>query len=127
VANEVRATNEGRHQQREAIHRDMAAVTSQHDADEILADLRAATIPATRIMDIRQVIELPQLGDRLTRTTLPDGHVVRMQPMAVDVPGARTELAFPHNYGSDTRRVLAEAGISADEYEKLRSQNVVAD
>ncbi|HQY28479.1 MAG TPA: CoA transferase [Burkholderiaceae bacterium] len=126
VANEVRATNEGRHQQREAIHRDMAAVTSQHDADEILADLRAATIPATRIMDIRQVIELPQLGDRLTRTTLPDGHVVRMQPMAVDVPGARTELGFPPKYGADTARVLTEAGYSADEVDALRSKGVVA-
>jgi len=126
VANEVRATNEGRHQQREAIHRDMAAVTSQHDADEILADLRAATIPATRIMDIRQVIELPQLGNRLTRTTLPDGHVVRMQPMAVDVPGARTELGFPPKYGADTARVLTEAGYSADEVDALRSKGVVA-
>ncbi|HRP29033.1 MAG TPA: CoA transferase, partial [Burkholderiaceae bacterium] len=33
VANEVRTTNEGRHAEREAIHRDMAAVTAQHPAD----------------------------------------------------------------------------------------------
>ncbi|MBN9462941.1 MAG: hypothetical protein J0H00_17175, partial [Burkholderiales bacterium] len=72
-------------------------------------------------------IELPQLSDRLTRTTMPDGRRVRMQPMAVDVEGARTELPFPHKYGADTRRVLAEAGIGDDEYTTLRSQNVVAD
>jgi len=126
VANEARATNEGRHREREAIHRDMAAVTSRHGADEILADLRAATIPATRILDIRQVRELPQLRDKLTRTVLPDGHVVHMQPMAVDVPGSRTELPFPPKYGADTARVLAEAGYSADEVDALRSKGVVA-
>ena len=66
------------------------------------------------------------VGNRLTRTTLPDGHVVRMQPMAVDVPGARTELGFPPKYGADTARVLTEAGYSADEVDALRSKGVVA-
>ena len=126
VANEVRATNEGRHSEREAIHRDMAAVTGAHTADEILADLRAATIPATRILDIRQVRELPQLRDKLTRTTMPDGRVIRMQPMAVDVAGAHTELPFPPRYGADTARVLAEAGYSAEELDGLRGDGVVA-
>lgn len=126
VANEVRATNEGRHRERESIHRDMAAVTSRYPADEILADLRAATIPATRILDIRQVRELPQLRDKLTRTTMPDGRAIHMQPMAVDVAGARTELAFPPGYGADTQRVLGEAGYSADEVQALRGAGVVA-
>lgn len=126
VANEVRATNEGRHRERESIHRDMAAVTSRHPADEILADLRAATIPATRILDIRQVRELPQLRDKLTRTTMPDGRAIHMQPMAVDVAGARTELPFPPGYGADTQRVLGEAGYSADEVQALRGAGVVA-
>ncbi len=126
VANEVRATNEGRHREREAIHRDMATVTRQYPSEQILADLRAATIPATRIQDLRQVIELPQLGDRLTRTTLPDGRVVRMQPMAVDVEGARTELSFPPRYGADTDRVLAEAGYSAGDVQAFRGEGVIA-
>ena len=126
VANEVRATNEGRHRERESIHRDMAAVTSRHPADEILADLRAATIPATRILDIRQVRELPQLRDKLTLTTMPDGRAIHMQPMAVDVAGARTELPFPPGYGADTQRVLGQAGYSADEVQALRGAGVVA-
>ena len=126
VANEVRATNEGRHQQREAIHRDMAAVTGAYTTDEILADLRAATIPATRILDIRQVQDLPQLRDKLTRTIMPDGRVVRMQPMAVDVEGARADLPFPSKYGADTGRVLGEAGYSTDEVEQLRGAGVIA-
>ena len=126
VANETRATNEGRHRERESIHRDMAAVTSRYPADEILADLRGATIPATRILDIRQVRELPQLRDKLTRTTMPDGRAIHMQPMAVDVAGARAELPFPPGYGADTQQVLGEAGYSADEVQALRGAGVVA-
>lgn len=126
LANEVRATNEGRHREREAIHREMAAVTAQHPVDAILADLSDAKIPATRILDIRQVRELPALRDRLTRTTTPDGRVVRMQPMAVDVEGARTELPFPPKYGADTRRVLGEAGYDPGQIERLVAEGVAA-
>ena len=126
VANAVRQTNEGRHVERAAIHRDMAAVTSQHTADAILADLRAATIPATRIHDIPQVRELPALRDKLTRTVLPDGRVVRMPPPAVDRAGARAELPFAPKYGQHTRAVLGEIGLAAGEIEALQGAGVVA-
>jgi crotonobetainyl-CoA:carnitine CoA-transferase CaiB-like acyl-CoA transferase len=126
VANEVRNTNEGRHREREAIHRDMAAVTSKHAMADILADLRAATIPATRIFDIRQVRELPQVREKLTRTVMPDARVVHMQPMAVDVEDACTELAFPPRYGADTRQVLAEAGYSGADIDALADSGVIA-
>ena len=126
VANAVRLTNEGRHAEREAIHRDMAAVTARATVDELLADLAAATIPATRIHDIPRVRELPALADKLTRTTLPDGREVRMQPLAVDVDGARTTLPFPPRYGEHTRHVLAEAGLDAGEIDALAADGVVA-
>jgi crotonobetainyl-CoA:carnitine CoA-transferase CaiB-like acyl-CoA transferase len=126
VANDVRATNEGRHKEREAIHRDMAAVTRGCTVDEILADLRAATVPATRIFDMRQVRELPQLKPRLTRTKLPDGKVVHMQPMAVDIEDAATELRFAQKYGADTRRVLAQAGYAPSDIEAFTAAGVVA-
>lgn len=126
VANAVRATNEGRHAERAAIHCDMAAVTSRHTADEILADLAAATIPATRIHDIPQVRELPALRDKLTRTTLPDGRTIRLSPMAVDRAGARSELPFAPKYGQHTRAVLGEIGLSAGEIEALHGAGVVA-
>jgi phenylsuccinyl-CoA transferase len=126
VGNEVRKTNEGRHQERAAIHRDMASVTAHHPVEELLADLRRATIPATRIFDIRQVRELPQLREKLTRTVMPGGGAVRMQPMAVDLAEARSELPFPHKYGADTRRVLAEAGYSGADVEALAGAGVIA-
>ena len=126
IANDVRSTNEGRHIEQEDIHRDIAAVTSRYAVDDILADLKAATIPATRIFDVRQVRELPQLRDKLTRTMVPDGKTIHMQPPAVDVEGAKTELSFPQKYGSDTRDVMAEAGFGESDIEALALAEVIA-
>jgi len=126
IANDVRVTNEGRHKEREAIHRDMAAVISRHGVDEILADLRSAKVPSTRIFDIRQASALPQLQAKLTRTVIPNGKTVRMQPMAVDVPGTAVELCFPPKYGADTQRVLAQAGYSARDIAAMTVDGVVA-
>ncbi len=126
VANPVRATNEGRHKERQSIHRDMAAVTSRHTVEELLHDLRSATIPATRIFNIPQVRELPQLAPRLTQTLMPNGKVVRMQPMAVDVEGASGKLTFPPSYGADTRRVLVQAGYAEGDIDALAADGIVA-
>jgi itaconate CoA-transferase len=126
VANEVRQTNEGRHAQRAAIHSDMANVTRQHTAEAVLADLRAATIPATRIHDVRQTRELPALRDKLTRTVMPDGRTLHMPPMAVDVPSAVATLDFAPKYGQQTASVLAEAGLDSGEIQSLYDAGVVA-
>jgi crotonobetainyl-CoA:carnitine CoA-transferase CaiB-like acyl-CoA transferase len=125
VARPTRATNQGRHAERAAIHADMARVTAQHPVEELLAELSAATIPATRILGIRDVADLPQLRAALTRTRLPDGRSVRMQPAAVAVDGVRGELGFPHKYGADTRRVLAEAGCTVPQIEALAAAGVI--
>ena len=87
---------------------------------------QAATIPATRIFDIRQVRELPALAGKLTRTTLPDGRTVHMQPMAVDLDGVQRELGFAPRYGEHTRAVLAEAGLAGSEIDALAGAGVVA-
>lgn len=126
IANSVRTTNEGRHIEQEAIHRDMAAVTIKYPVDEILADLRAATIPATRIFDVRQVRELVQVRSKLTRTVTPNGKTIHMQPPAVDLPEGAGELSFPPKYGADTRRVLAEAGFAGGDVDALVAAGVVA-
>jgi itaconate CoA-transferase len=126
LASEGRRTNEGRQKERESIHRDLAALTRTREVDALLAGLGAAKIPATRIFDIRQVLELAPLRERFTRTRLPDGRAVRMQPMAVEVPAARKELPFPPKYGADTRRVLAEAGYAEAEVGALAAAGIIA-
>ncbi len=126
VANPVRVNNEGRAKERDAIHRDMAAVTRQHTTEQIASDFRKATIPHAPIHDIPAVRELPAVSSRLTTTRAPDGKTIRMQPMAVDVPGVSTELGFPAKYGQDTAKVLEEAGLTTADCETLQAGGVIA-
>ncbi|MBK9349778.1 MAG: CoA transferase [Sulfuritalea sp.] len=126
VANAVRATNEGRVKEREAIHRDMAAVTRRVATADIAAAFRQATIPHAAINDIPAVREMEAIARALTRTRAPDGREVRMQPLAVDMPGALRELDFPPKYGQHTAAVLAEAGFSAADCTSLKEQGIIA-
>ncbi len=125
IANAARTTNEGRHREREAIYRELGAVTATRDAKDLLARFREATIPATKILDLPAVRDLAPLRERLTTTTLPDGRSMRMQPLAVDRPGAQRHFAFPPTYGADTRRLLAEAGCDALEIDAWARDGVI--
>jgi crotonobetainyl-CoA:carnitine CoA-transferase CaiB-like acyl-CoA transferase len=107
------------------LKRDISALTAQADTAAIMQDLRAATIPHARINGIAAVRELEALRERLTTTTMPDGKRVHMQPMAVDLPGAAREFAFPPKYGEHTRPVLREAGFSDDECRALAGAGVI--
>jgi crotonobetainyl-CoA:carnitine CoA-transferase CaiB-like acyl-CoA transferase len=126
VATAVRATNEGRVKEREAIHRDMAAVTRRIATADIAAEFRKATIPHAPIHDIPAVRDMPAVASRLTTTRTPAGKTVRMQPMAVDVPGMSTELRFPAKYGADTMTVLQSAGFTATDCASLRDRGIIA-
>ncbi len=104
----------------------MAAVTSRLATAEIAAEFRKATIPHAAINDIPAVREMEAIARALTRTQAPDGREVRMQPLAVDLPGARRSLAFPPKYGQHTRAVLAEAGFSAAQCAELGARGIIA-
>ena len=125
VANEVRQTNKGRQAQRQGCYRDISAVSANFSTAELAKDFAAATIPHAVINDIRQVRVLEALNGKLTTTHTPDGHLIHMQPMAVDMDSAQSELAFPAKYGQHTRQVLAEAGLDAGEIDALAGLGVV--
>jgi crotonobetainyl-CoA:carnitine CoA-transferase CaiB-like acyl-CoA transferase len=125
LATEERKTNEGRIRDRSPLQRDIAALTATLSLEEAMADLRAATIPHARINGVKSVRELDALRNRLTATVMPDGKRVRMQPMAVDLPGAAREFRFPPKYGEHTRPVLREAGFSDAECSALATAGVI--
>jgi len=126
LANAVRSTNEGRMREREAIHREMAALTRRFSMAQIVADFSQASIPHAPIHDIPAVRAMPAVSAKLTTTRMPGGKTVRMQPMAVDVPQAATDLHFPPKYGQDTHSVLREAGCSEAECAELKQRGLIA-
>lgn len=123
LANEVRVTNEGRHIERESLHVDIAAITKLATQAEISADFRDAQIPHAPIQTIPQVAEMPAIADKVTRTTMPDGKVLRMQPLAVD--GAMRNLGFPPKYSQHTGDILRECGYSNNEIEGFAARNTI--
>jgi len=127
LASAERLTNEGRICDRSKLQRDIAALTVKASTEELIADLRTATIPHARINGVAAVRELEALRGRLTATVMPGGKRVRMQPMAVDLPGAAREFRFPPKWGEQTRPVLREAGFSDDECRTLAAAGVIPD
>ncbi|HEX8012041.1 MAG TPA: CoA transferase [Casimicrobiaceae bacterium] len=120
-----RATNEGRQRERVAIGNEIAGIAARCTTAELAADFAAATIAHAPINAIPAVRALPALAPKLTWTRTPDGRSVRMQPAAVDVPGAAREFAFAPKYGEHTHAVLREAGLGDDEIEALIRSEVV--
>jgi len=126
VANQARQTNKGRQAERQACYDDISAISSQHLTAELAEEFAEATIPHAVINDIRQVRVLEALNGKLTTTSTPDGQVINMQPMAVDMKSAQTDLSFPAKYGENTQQVLMEAGLGKDEIDALATAGVIA-
>jgi crotonobetainyl-CoA:carnitine CoA-transferase CaiB-like acyl-CoA transferase len=122
----ARRTNAGRAEHRAAIHREMAGVTARHPTAELARSFAASHIPHAPIRTIRQVRDTPAIGGRLTTTRRPDGRVVHLPPLPVDLPGAVTDYAFAPRYGEHTAALLSEAGFSEREIAELSGAGIVA-
>ncbi len=126
LATDRRATIEGRKQDREALWRDLAAITRNFDVDEIVADLKQARLVHSVIRDIREVRGWDYIRARMTHTELPDGTPIGMQPKAVDVPDTPSQFPLAPRYAEHTRSVLAYAGYDAAACDALEAAGVIA-
>ncbi len=126
VANETRQTNKGRQAERQGCYKDISAISVNYSTAELAKDFTAATIAHAVINDIRQVRILEALSGKLTTTRTPNGKLIHMQPMAVDLESAQKELAFPARYGQHTGPILNEAGLNANEIEALAQAGVIS-
>ena len=126
LAGPRRATIEGRKEDREALWRELAAIAARFPVAEIVADLERAGLVHAAIRDIREVHAGDHLRGRMTRTELPDGTPIGMQPKAVEVPGTPSRFALPPRYAEHTRGVLAEAGYDSAACDALEAAGVIA-
>ncbi len=125
LRNESRKTNAGRIKDQRSIHEEMAVATSRFRTLDLMNILESKKIPHAPINTIRQVRDMDALAPKLTTTKTPDGKTIHLPPMAVDLEGGVVDLEFAPSYSQNTEAVLAEAGISDGEIDRLAKEGII--
>ena len=116
--------NQGRKDDRKALHERIGALMRTRTTGENLADLQAAGLVCAPIYPVAKAVEQPWLASLLNHTTAPDGRSIRLPPEAV---GTRTRsFSFPPRQGEHTIAILKEAGVSTTELDALLAKKVVS-
>jgi len=129
LASGDRSSNEGRRQERESIHKEIADVTRTRKTDELVRLFGVSGLVAAPIRTVPEAIESPHLRDALLSTVTPAGRPVRLPPPAVEqahTTSVERHLSFAPSYGQNTDEVLEGAGFPPDEIAELRASGVVA-
>lgn len=114
--------NQGRKDDRKALHRRIAEAMARRSTEENLADLRGAGLVCAPIFPVAQAVDQPWLSALLGHTLAPDGRRIRLPPDGFGAPAGA--LPFPARQGEHTAAVLREAGLTAGELEALFSEKV---
>lgn len=122
------AHNDGRVAHNAMLDEAIAAWTSSHDLETVLARLGAAAVPCGKIYTAAEICtdEHYRARDMIETHTLPDGVPVEMAgivPKLSETPG-KTQWLGPA-LGAHTEEVLASLGISGAEFQALRDAGVV--
>jgi crotonobetainyl-CoA:carnitine CoA-transferase CaiB-like acyl-CoA transferase len=129
LASPQRETNEGRKQQRKALHEEIGRITACFATAELVELLGSKGLVVAPIHDVPQVIDYPPIRDALLETKTPAGAKVRLPPPSVErehLASVRRCLPYAPAYGQDTDAVFAEAGFSESEVADLRGAGIIA-
>ena len=69
---------------------------------------------------------MPAVRSKMTRTVLPTGRALRLQPRAVDLADKPEDFFPPRGYGEDTRAVLREVGYAGKEIDRMIEAGIAA-
>ncbi|WMY11384.1 CaiB/BaiF CoA transferase family protein [Paraburkholderia phenoliruptrix] len=122
------AHNDGRVRHCATLDDAIAAWTSHHSTQDVLAALEGADVPAGRIYSVADIVADPhyQARDMLLQAQLPGGASVKMPgivPKLSDTPG-EVRWSGPA-LGEHTGSVLSELGFTGEEIERLRREGAV--
>ena len=122
------AHNDGRVRHCATLDDAIAAWTSHHSTQDVLAALQGADVPAGRIYSVADIVADPhyQARDMLLQAQLPGGASVKMPgivPKLSDTPG-EVRWSGPA-LGEHTGSVLSELGFASEEIERLRREGAV--
>jgi itaconate CoA-transferase len=96
-------------------------------ADEAESRLEAASLPYSRLNDVADTMQHPQVlsRDRLLATPVPGGKNVDLLRAPFNIEGASEQSRPIPELGVDTDAVLSELGCSAEEIEALHKEEAV--
>lgn len=124
-----RATNDGRRREREAIHREIGAITQRVKTRTLVDLLSSKGLVIAPIHTVPQAIEYPAIRQKLLETKTPGGAKVRLPPPAVErenLAACGRCLSYAPGYAQHTDTVLREIGIKPDEITRLRKCGTIA-
>ena len=90
-----------------------------------MQDLASGGIPHAPINTVSQVRAMEAIASKLTTTRTPDGKLIHLAPLAVDLEDGVTEFSFAPRYSQHTQSVLQEAGLTEEEIEGLQRRDIV--
>lgn len=122
------AHNDGRSAEADYIDGIIANWAVQHNLDDVLVALHEQRIPAGRVYDIEDIFNDPhyKARDMLIDGELEDGTAVTLPgilPKLSKTPGKVSRRA--PTLGQDTKDVLSELGLSAEELLELHNKGVI--
>jgi crotonobetainyl-CoA:carnitine CoA-transferase CaiB-like acyl-CoA transferase len=123
------ATNNDRVAQRERLLPPIRELFARHERDPLLRKLEDIGLPVARIARPQDLFEDEQLNapGGLLDLTLPDGRAARLPALPLEVDGERYGVQRDlRQAGADSRAVLSEIGVSAEEFADLARAGVVA-
>ena len=124
------ADNSRRVANRDALTREIEAVLTTQPTACWLARLAEAGVPAAEVHDLAQVLASPQVAALGSVQELEHGKAGPYRLISPPLRVDRAVLSYPSPapaLGADTRAVLAEAGLSAEEIDHLVSQGIAAE
>ena len=124
------ADNSRRVANRDALTREIEAVLTTQPTACWLARLAEAGVPAAEVHDLAQVLASPQVAALGSVQELEHGKAGPYRLISPPLRVDRAVLSYPSPapaLGADTRAVLAEAGLPAEEIDHLVSQGIAAE
>ncbi|CAH2798038.1 MAG: L-carnitine dehydratase/bile acid-inducible protein F [uncultured Paraburkholderia sp.] len=122
------AHNDGRVRHCATLDDAIAAWTSHHSTEDVLAALERADVPAGRTYSVADIVADPhyQARDMLLQAQLPGGASVKMPGIVPKLSDTPSEVRWPGPaLGEHTGSVLGELGFASEEIERLRREGVV--
>ncbi len=106
---------------------ELGAIFAQKTADEWVALLRSADIPAQRVNTLAEAMVLPQVAARGYFQPSPTDENIQLPTVAFSMTnGGGILQSAPPRHGEHTRSVLSGMGLKEDQIKQLYEQGIIA-